>query len=113
MIIPPLKSNMSWRGTFYPKGCMEVPDQLARALGHSSDDYSGESAPKSMRVIDVINDSQTFHGVDSLPGIGQVYGQKIIDRKPTTGYKDFQHFQSINSDLRIDWEALKFWSQDE
>lgn len=46
-----------------------------------------------------------------LPGIGKVTAKKICDRRPRNGgYKDFDHFRKINTDLHLDeeaWEKVK------
>lgn len=95
-------------------GKSETVEEAPRTTGWSGNPTTTSLPTPTPSFIKLINlnteNSPAVIGLH-LPGIGKVTAKKICDRRPRNGgYKDFDHFRKINTDLHLDeeaWEKVK------
>lgn len=61
MKVQPLTESQSWKGTFYPKGSTEIPDDLAEALGLKAKEPIAPPEPVTGNVTSEESEEPTKH----------------------------------------------------
>jgi hypothetical protein len=122
-----LKQPIGWRGQNYSGDC-DIPDDLAIALGFSSQEaaMSAASSPPisatspqnvaemASSLLNRLNRANQPSDLEELPTIGKGAAKRLFANRPADGYTSLEQAIALNPELtkspyRVDWQRLETW----